>query len=575
MSDNNKEFRKRIAEISNSARLVTRYCSDAQFDQNGFIQDPELRVASMMEAAKQDPIFEGVSPDVQRSVLSAWGAAIADYSNTHKRAPRPEVLAAAHQTLENCLILESNQAGGKKSTTDFMLESINTEVMSSQDGIIRQPIFLAMILPVALGAQTGDACTFIPVPRDKSKIYEIINVAGTTFGDFTQGDQLDMQSVGQYAQMRRNYVLAAKGDGATTSFSFKTSDFEHGKEIPIRKGRSVLYINNEATDVDTSTSGNTGKIIYDFANADGQQNVLTGVIDYAKGQIDLTFSQPLDSGVELEAEVEINIEQAPEYIPVINQEMREWTVYPSQYALAAEHSVMAAYDAQREFGIDLDSLQYRTLKDYLSHEQDMLRLRTMIRRCKYTDTYDVAIPQDTNLDVWTMMFKGKVQQVFRDIAERTRTTGSVGMFAGADAAGFIKMLPPNLFTAAENYTQVPYVHFIGTLFNGIKVFEIPSGVCTAFTNSGIEFHSYDILCYCRDENPGKAGFITGDAVPVIPFKHPTTPALVDRTTLWGSSINRIHPRNGQDYFTLFTLTNLKVGGLNFRTGGVIESSSSN
>ena len=112
---------------------------------------------------------------------------------------------------------------------------------------------------------------------------------------------------------------------------------------------------------------------------------------------------------------------------------------------------MAAYDAQREFGIDLGSLRYRTLKDYLSHEQDMLRLRTMIRRCKHTDTYDVAIPQDTNTDVWTMMFKGKVRQVFRDIAERTRTTGSVGMFAGADAAGFIKMLPPTMFTAAENY----------------------------------------------------------------------------------------------------------------------------
>ncbi|WP_414601084.1 hypothetical protein [Escherichia coli] len=41
------------------------------------------------------------------------------------------------------------------------------------------------------------------------------------------------------------------------------------------------------------------------------------------------------------------------------------------------------------------------------------------------------------------------------------------------------------------------------------------------------------LTYVRDENPGKAGFVTGDAVPAIPFQHPTTPALVNRTTLWG------------------------------------------
>ena len=102
----------------------------------------------MMEAAKADPIFEGVPESVQRSVLSAWGSAIAEYSNKHRCSPRPEVLAAAHQTLENCLLMENVQSG-QKSLNDIMLESINAEVMSSQDGIIRQPIFPAMILPVA------------------------------------------------------------------------------------------------------------------------------------------------------------------------------------------------------------------------------------------------------------------------------------------------------------------------------------------------------------------------------------------------------------------------------------------
>lgn len=568
MSDT-KAYQKRVADISKRSHLVTSIISNAQFDQSGaYIKDPETRVVAMMEAAKQDPIFAHVDPSIARSVLSAWGAAYAEYANTHKRPPRPEILASAHQALENCLMAEGVKRGNG-SLNDMMLESINSEMMSSQDGVLRQPIFLAMILPVALGAQTGDACTFIPVPRDKSQIYEITNVAGTTFGDYTMGETLDMQSVGQFAQMRRNYVLAAKGDGAAKSFSFKISDFENGKEIPIRQGRSILYIDNVATTEDDGAN----QIIHSFANGDGTQNVMTAKVDYTKGQIDMTFSQPLDSGVTLEAEVEINIEAAPQYIPVINQSMKEWTVYPSQYALAAEHSVMAAYDAQREFGIDLGSLQYRTLKDYLSHEQDMLRLRTMIRRCIHHDAYDIAIPASTDLDIWVMMFKGKVQQVFRDIAERTQTTGSVGMFAGADAAGFLKMLPPTMFTPSENYTQVPYVHFVGTLFNGIKVFEVPTGVCTGFTKNGIEFNSYDILCYCRDENPGKAGFITGDAVPVIPFQHPTTPGLVNRKTLWGSAINRMHPRNGQDYFTLFTLTNLKPGGLNFSTGNVIESSS--
>ena len=567
MSDT-KEYTQRVKEISQRSGSITRICNDAQFNEKGYIQNPALRRESMLEAAMKDPLFENVNADAVGQIVSAWGAAFADYANTHKKAPRPEILAMAHQTLENCLMAESVKGSGQKTTTASMLESVNGEVMSGQDGIMRQSIFLAMILPVALGAQTGDACTFIPVPRDHSKIYEIINVAGTTFGDYAAGDKLDMQSVGQYSQMRRNYVLSAKGDGVTKVFTFKMSDFE-GVDVPIRKGRTVLYVGTEVTPEDNGE----GTLLHSYTNAAGETVSLTASVDYTKGQITMTFGVAPASGDALEAEVEINIEAAPNLIPTINQEMKRWTVYPSQYALAAEHSVQAAYDAQREFGIDLSSLQYRTLKDYLSHEQDMLRLRIMIRRCVHTDAFDVAIPADTNWDIWSLIFKSKIQQIYRDIAERTQSNGSSGAFAGSDAALFFKMLPPAMFTPAENYTQVPYVHFVGTLFNGIKIFEVPTGVCNGFTKGGATFNTYDILCYTRDENPGKAGFITGDAVPAVPFVHPTTPALTNRTTLWGSAINRIHPRNGRDYFTLLTLTNLKAGGINFRTGQVIESGS--
>ncbi|HHA1396860.1 hypothetical protein [Enterobacter soli] len=562
-----KEYTLRVKDISQRSQSVMRICSDAQFNEQGFIKNPALRRDSMLEAALKDPLFENVAPDAAAQIVSAWGASIADYSNQHKKAPRPEILAMAHQTLENCLMAESIKSSSQKSTTESMLESVTGE-MSSQDGIMRQSVFLAMILPVALGAQTGDACTFIPVPRDHSKIYEIINVAGTTFGDYATGDKLDMQSVGQYSQMRRNYVLAAKGDGVKKVFAFKMSDFEK-VDVPIRKGRTVLYIGDEVTPEDNGE----GTLLHSYTNAGGETVALTATLDYTKGQITMTFGVAPDSGTSIEAEVEINIEAAPGLIPTINQEMKKWTVYPSQYALAAEHSVMAAYDAQREFGIDLSSLQYRTLKDYLSHEQDMLRLRIMIRRCIHADEFDVAIPSDTTWDIWSLIFKSKIQQIYRDIAERTQSNGSSGMFAGSDAALFFKMLPPSMFTPAENYTQVPYVHFVGTLFNGIKVFEVPTGVCNGFTKNGVTFNTYDVLCYSRDENPGKAGFITGDAVPAVPFVHPTTPALTNRTTLWGSAINRIHPRNGREYFTLLTLTNTKVGGINFRTGQVIESGS--
>lgn len=54
--------------------------------------------------------------------------------------------------------------------------------------------------------------------------------------------------------------------------------------------------------------------------------------------------------------------------------------------------------------------------------------------------------------------------------------------------------------------------------------------------------------------------------------HETNPSLVNRTTLWGSAINEVHPRNGENYFTRLRLTRAKEGAIDMLTGKVNEKS---
>ncbi len=77
--------------------------------------------------------------------------------------------------------------------------------------------------------------------------------------------------------------------------------------------------------------------------------------------------------------------------------------------------------------------------------------------------------------------------------------GAMGMFAGADAASFFKQLPKDFFQPAEDYIQTPYVHYIGTLFGNVKVYEVPAGICKNLTTENIQFSSMDVLSYVRDE----------------------------------------------------------------------------
>lgn len=103
-----------------------------------------------------------------------------------------------------------------------MLESVSKDMMSNSDGIMNLPLLQVIILPAQLGAATSDACTYIPVTRDQSDIYEITNVAGSSFGSYSAGSTLDMQSVGVYGQLRRRYVMVASADSSTKKWTFKT-----------------------------------------------------------------------------------------------------------------------------------------------------------------------------------------------------------------------------------------------------------------------------------------------------------------------------------------------------------------
>ncbi|MEG2043242.1 MAG: hypothetical protein RR068_19320, partial [Hafnia sp.] len=105
----------------------------------------------------------------------------------------------------------------------------------------------------------------------------------------------------------------------------------------------------------------------------------------------------------------------------------------------------------------------------------------------------------------------------------------------------------------------------------IRIFEVPTAVCEQFVKDGYDFNSNEVIFYGRGNSIGEAGLITGDAVPAIPYIHETNPSLVNRTTMWGSALNEIHPRKGEAYFCKLELTNTKVGAFNMLNGKKIES----
>lgn len=565
MSKDIAPARQREQDVMQRASRVMAFTVDAQRNADGsMISDRHDMSVSIGAAVARDPMFEGVNPEFCRLVGTAWASSMIEYKQRNGSYPPADQLANASRALENLMMesaAEKHEGSGKA-----MFESVAADMRTS-DGVMRQAQFAALILPAVLGAATSDACTFVPCERDEAKIYELLNVAGTSFGTFQQGDEMHMQSAAVYSQMKRLYLFpaAAQPDGTKKVFNFSIKAIENA-DMPIRAGRTKLLINRRPSKVD-DTDGN---LFFSDKDVKGNQFQATCKVDYDKGTIAVTFTEAPAKGTELAAQVEINVEKAPGLIPVINQSMREFTIKPSQFVIASEHTVMAASDLSREFGISLSSTQFTAMRNWLSHEQDMMRLRTMAFHTVYGSKFDVALPEGQTYESWVTLLKHAVTQLSTDMVNRTRKAGIRGGFAGGEAANFLKSLPATVFQADPNFVQSPYIQRIGTLFGTYPIYEVPTAICDQFVANGVALSKEDILFYGRGDSIGDAGLIAGDAVPAIPYVHETNPSLVNRTTLWGSSLNELHPRNGENYFAKLTLTNAKTGAYNMLTGEKIQ-----
>ncbi|EZJ98388.1 putative gp23 [Escherichia coli 1-182-04_S1_C3] len=563
MNKNIQPARDREREIMNRAASVMAMTVDPTTDAAGnMIADQAVMMENLDKAIQKVPMFEGVNPEVARQITGGWAMSLHEYKRQHGHYPASDILANAHMALER--LMTECASDTHEGTGKAMFESV-AQSMRSSDGVMKVAQYAALILPASLGAATSDACTFVPCDRDESNIYELVNVAGTKFGTFNQGDELNMQSAGVYSQMKRLYTLTTKGDGSTKTFQFNIQNFE-GQSCPLRAGYNKLLINRKPSKVDDGD----GNLYFNAKDSKGNAFSATAKVAYDTGVIDITFTQAPPEGTEIAVQVEINIERNPSLIPVINQAMRKYEVRPSQYVLASEHTVMSASDLSREHGLELAALQFSAMRNWISHETDIMRLRTLVFHTVYGREFDVALPEAQNYESWVGLLRHVVNALSQEMANRTLTTGIRGGFAGSDAANFLRSLPPQHFQIAPGYVQSPYVQYIGTLFGTIRIYEVPQPVCEQFKAQGYDFGLDDIFFYGRGEGIGKAGLIAGDAVPAIPYVHETNPSLVNRTTLWGSAINEVHPRNGENYFPRLRLTRAKEGAIDMLTGKVNE-----
>ncbi len=522
-------YKNRVADITTRAEHMRECLIDPMIDMAGsgnLIKDKAVRDANL-NAKTSGSIFEMAGKTAGTVQGTAANAVLRYMARRHKQ-PTDEQLASAHAAICNAFDV---MAGKAPAPGGMVFESAD---MATTDGVLMRDRLIGLILPVMLNSVCGNIVSFIPGSYNQSEVFKINRVAGSTFGDITLGQQLNFDYQGQYSSMDQRH-LAGTGDGTNTGsadeFKFD-SNVKFGAVHPMKKKSIKIFHDHNQVAKDDGLGNLSGSFV-----VGGSTVTVTGTVVYATGVVDPTFSIAPANGIAVHIGFDVDIEKAPTLIPLVNTEMDSRVLYPHEAAISGDTTLQALWAVRREFDLNSEQLVTTSMRNLLAADKDRKVLRDLVFFAKGEETWDKAAVD--NLGDIHYYWKGLLEALLRvdsTLLLRTGTSGLVGVVADSMSSTIFRSMPAPYFTPASGYKSVPQPHYVGTLFDTWELYCDPNAT------------DYTCLCYAKGRGIGESGYVMGDAIPAMSFRHAIQRDLTYKNTLWELAYRDLQPFNGREYF---------------------------
>lgn len=207
---------------------------------------------------------------------------------------------------------------------------------------------------------------------------------------------------------------------------------------------------------------------------DGQGNIVgdgitTGTINYTTGSISITLASATTQ--EASVSYSYNNEDAPvANVPEVNLEITSLPVVAKSRKMKAVYAFDAAYELEKEYGQDIDSLLATEVAGEIAHEIDMEIANDIFKMANAGSpiTWSKTQPVGVNLIDHYDSFYSKLVEGANVIFGATRKVQPNFMICGLGVASVVQVM--RNFTPSG--TQAVGPHFLGTLGN-FKVFVSP------------------------------------------------------------------------------------------------------
>jgi len=289
-----------------------------------------------------------------------------------------------------------------------------------------------------------------PINERKGLVWFKNVISKTTRGNINNGQAMLSAQEGRvglaedFAGEMINNEVDAKGDGKATDFTYVI------KYAPARV-RTILVTVDDQPDT---------KLV-----DDGQGNLIgvggKGSVDYANGEVKVSFDTAPGDGVAIKTTYATNLEDLNE-LQTVQTEFDSTEITARTYGLRTEIGLFKSYEMSRRFNINAEEVLAKDLVTELTTNLSTNVIRELYLHTPGTLEWDKQAPDGVSYMEHLLSFSAKIAQAENTILEQSgRLGGEIVYVVGTTVAGLLRALPG--FVPATDVKAALGTHFYGTL----------------------------------------------------------------------------------------------------------------
>jgi hypothetical protein len=415
----------------------------------------------------------------EKRILDGISIGMENFEQAHGFTPTADVVEAALQ--------QANVAFDAIGPNGRLLDGItNTASSVHSDPMSLQPN-RAVVAILSMLSEAIPFAGYLPVDigSNQSKLAVLSHIAGSTYGDYTNGQIMDGTFSGlRFASSARMVRLDVTGTAPFTS-KFTTTNLPldpgfcdpAGAGINVLRGRTVVYINGKVAARDTASGSGASSPISGSVRVNGIDYAVAGTVNVDTGAISITgITGGSLTGLNVVAEAFVDYERMPALIPLLQVRADTYDIFANPWRAMTDMSIDTAGQLRNELSLDGLSESIMAIRAQMSAERHYIALEKAAR-------LGVNLPFTINFEWDTRSQQMNRAAIFQDVqaqltlvdqamANATMDHGVTHFYVGSWLMGIFNSLPDTMFVSS-GVTARPGIYRVGRLFNKYEIYYAP------------------------------------------------------------------------------------------------------